>query len=494
MEEKKTAPDRGRGTLSALLFPAALVYYEIVFRLFTGTGVFRWDTLLALGLCAGVGCVGTVLGTLCRSCRRNRRITAILLILAAIPYGVEDFLHWQFQIFYDLNTIFNGAGHMLTGFTGDMFRLLFSPGGLLRLALYLAPGIGYALLSPRPGPAPAAGRRRATVLVKGLAVLLICRLAVGMAPALRQTYAEQYTFPRAVEQFGLAAGVGLDVREHLFGRASFQAVDALPSPSPAGTEAPDATPEPDYAPNVLSLPLDDTTASGDIQALNSYVASLTPSKQNAYTGLFKGKNLIFLSAEAFSPYCISPELTPTLYRLATKGIQFTDYTQPSSAGTTGGEYQNLFGLLPYDGGSSFRELTEQSGVLTIANLLTPEGYYGKAFHNNEYTYYDRHITHVRLGYTDGYMGYGNGMEVYVQEQWPESDYEMIVGTMPQYVDRQPFNVYYMTVSGHAGYSYPGNAMTRRHWDEVQDLNCSDTIKGYIAANLDLESAMAWMVD
>ena len=267
MEEKKTAPDRGRRTLSALLFPAALVYYEIVFRFFTGTGVFRWDTLLALGM-------GTVLGTLCRSRRRNRRITVILLILAAIPYGVEDFLHWQFQIFYDLNTIFNGAGHMLTGFTGDMFRLLFSPGGLLRLALYLAPGIGYALLSPRPGPAPAAGRRRATVLVKGLAVLLICRLAVGMAPALRQTYAEQYTFPRAVEQFGLAAGVCLDVREHLFGRASFQAVDALPSPSPAGTEAPDATPEPDYAPNVLPLPLDDTTASSDIQALNSYVATL----------------------------------------------------------------------------------------------------------------------------------------------------------------------------------------------------------------------------
>ena len=34
--------------------------------------------------------------------------------------------------------------------------------------------------------------------------------------------------------------------------------------------------------------------------------------------------MIFITAEAFSAELIDPELTPTLYRLATKGFQFTD--------------------------------------------------------------------------------------------------------------------------------------------------------------------------
>ena len=64
-----------------------------------------------------------------------------------------------------------------------------------------------------------------------------------------------------------------------------------------------------------------------------------PSKQNEMTGIFKGKNLIMITAEAFSGYIIDPVKTPTLYRLANNGIQFTDYYQQASAGTTGGEYQ-----------------------------------------------------------------------------------------------------------------------------------------------------------
>ena len=41
--------------------------------------------------------------------------------------------------------------------------------------------------------------------------------------------------------------------------------------------------------------------------------------------IFKGKNLILICAEAFSGFIIDPELTPALYRLTTKGINFNDY-------------------------------------------------------------------------------------------------------------------------------------------------------------------------
>jgi phosphoglycerol transferase MdoB-like AlkP superfamily enzyme len=92
------------------------------------------------------------------------------------------------------------------------------------------------------------------------------------------------------------------------------------------------------------------------------------------------------------------------------------------------------------------------------------------------------------------MGYGNGMENYVKNVWPQSDLEMLQGTLPTYIDKQPFNVYYMTVSGHSGYTKTGNSMTKRNWDVVKDLPYSDAVKGYLAANYELEKAMAYLVN
>ena len=66
---------------------------------------------------------------------------------------------------------------------------------------------------------------------------------------------------------------------------------------------------------------------------------------------------------------------------------------------------------------------------------------------------------------------------------------MMQVTVPQYIDQQPFSIYYMTVSGHCEYSRKGNAMTRKNWDKVQNVNHSDIVKGYLAANLELEYAM-----
>ena len=43
---------------------------------------------------------------------------------------------------------------------------------------------------------------------------------------------------------------------------------------------------------------------------------------------------------------------------------------------------------------------------------------------------------------------------------------MIDISVPQYIDQQPFSIYYMTVSGHCGYSLKANAMSRKNYDLV----------------------------
>ena len=179
--------------------------------------------------------------------------------------------------------------------------------------------------------------------------------------------------------------------------------------------------------------------------------------------------------------------------MTTEGIHFTEYYQPVwGAGTTGGEFTNVVGLMP-NGGSCMMEATQQELFLTMGNQLQKLGYSSAAYHNNDYMFYSRHETHELLG-DDVFIGYGNGIEEGVTKQWPQSDEEMFRYTIPQHLDSERFSLYYMTVSGHSNYYVEGNAMAKKHYDKVADLPYSEEVKGYIAANLDLEAAMAYLIE
>ena len=363
----------------------------------------------------------------------------------------------------------------------------------------------------------------------GVLILVFYLLAIIMVKSnkiVSKFYDKEYNFEYAVQNFGFMTSLRKEISRSISGKddkVDFDPVDVtvppLPSmpavntiapinPNPTTPSVTDEPLPPDSTPTVAPTPTPieygystmniDFEAlakkdSGTLKDLDNYCASLTPSKQNAFTGLFKGKNLIFISAEAFSAEVIDKDLTPTLYRMATKGFNFTDYYQFAGAGTTGGEYQNVFGMLPTMGGASFKQTATYNNYFTIQSQLDRLGYYGKAYHNNDYTFYDRHKTHINIGCSDGYMGYGNGMEKYVKKPWPESDDEMFVGTMPEYIDKQPFSIYYMSVSGHGTYGWNNNSMSRKHKDRVQNLGYSDGVKAYIAANLDLEDALTHMI-
>ena len=85
----------------------------------------------------------------------------------------------------------------------------------------------------------------------------------------------------------------------------------------------------------------------EIKNIHNYVKSSTPSEKNIYTGMFKGKNLIAIVAEAFSPIAVNKDLTPTLYKLVNSGFVFNNfYTPVYYVSTSDGEYVTLNSLLP----------------------------------------------------------------------------------------------------------------------------------------------------
>lgn len=480
------------------IWPIVFVYYEILFHLFTSDGFLNLSTVCIALFSLAYGAFFYILITLFKNKKLINVLTAVFMSLFAIAYLVEYFVYRQFKEFYDLNTIFSGAKDAITSYTKETLALIFSFDGILKIILYFLPLILYFIFSKRLVSSAFASLK---CRITAMALVIVC-YGISIALVLTNSvfmpmFSIQYNFQLATRNFGFITGVGLDLKKLLVGSSndkfeiSSQSQTVMSSmPETEDKEsASDSKKESPF--NILELDL--TSKTGKIGEINSYISSLSASKKNKYTGMFKGKNLIFITAEAFTAELIDPELTPTLYRLANRGIQFTDYYQPAGAGTTGGEYQNIFGMLPSEGGKSFKKTADHYNFMTIGSQLDRLGYYGKAYHNNSYQYYSRHLTHINLGYSDGFMGYGNGMEKYVKDMWPQSDKEMIDGTLPNYIDKLPFNIYYMSVSGHSGYTCEANAMTLKHWQRVQHLPYSDGVKGYIAANLDLEDALTNLV-
>ena len=84
---------------AALLFPAVLIYYEIVLRASTVRGLFQLGTLFMVLFCCAYGMAGYLLSTLTNSKKWNHIIAVCLTALSAIPFLVEYFIipqKWEF--------------------------------------------------------------------------------------------------------------------------------------------------------------------------------------------------------------------------------------------------------------------------------------------------------------------------------------------------------------------------------------------------------------
>lgn len=229
----------------------------------------------------------------------------------------------------------------------------------------------------------------------------------------------------------------------------------------------------------------------ELRALHQYFAARQPTAKNAHTGLFEGYNLVFLTAEGFSHLAVDPELTPTLHRMTTEGVRFTDFWTPIwGVSTSDGEYVATTGLIPKTGVWSMYASGENSMPFAMGNQLRRLGYATYAYHNHTFDYYRRDVSHPNLGYD--YKGVGNGLEV--TPTWPESDVEMIEVTTPEYVDDEPFHAYYMTVSGHLEYNFGGNFIAAKNRELVEDLPYSEAGRAYLATQIELDRALELLLE
>jgi len=475
-----------------LLVVFMALYCELMLHLWITESIDAWHLAIVTGF--ALGC-GGLLGLLTSHLPRKAHKAAAIAVsfLLVVLYMAEFILSETYQNFMTPQTMVAGAGGIAQDYLVLTFKMIGRNAG--RIFLLVVPILAYGIFCR---PEPVLWRTRA-LLSYGIVICYVLSLfCVNTLTSEENLLSSAYNFDSVVRSFGLNMGMTMEALQEILPQAEPEFTHiAAPVPvqpsaqTPSGEETSQQTePQTEYGYNVLPMDFGaaaKASSQSAVKSLHNYVNSLTPSRQNEFTGMFKGKNLILITAEAFSSEVIDPELTPTLYRMATEGIQFKEYYQPAwGASTTTGEFSNLTGLVPVEGGSCMGEVYDQKLFLTMGNQLQKLGYHSTAYHNHLKDFYNRHKTHTRLGYDKFIARYG-GLEI--TGSWPESDLEMIDVTVPQYIDQQPFSIYYMTVSGHCEYTLKGNEMAEKNWDKVQHLNHSDIVKGYIACNLEFEYAM-----
>lgn len=471
-----------RKTFAFLYFPLLVIYEELVLRVSTGVRLISTDSLYVLlfSLCAG----------------------AVLYLLSHIGRVMPYILTWVITVFYMTQQVYYrvfGAYLVLGSVKGadqaaNSLDVVFTTMGryAAELMFMLLPAVLFCVFAKKVLSFKGGDR---VFLLMTLAFAVLCHISAYAAVHTDEDaayyYDEVYISQTAVWKYGLICSQRLDLHHTLFGFKDSGTEVYLPLPSEEENESG----EPDEIKIVPHKTVNlnyyiRNEEDEQLLEMHQYFASVPPTYTNEMTGRFKGKNLVLITAEAFSHYCVDPVLTPTLYKLKTQGFDFTNFYTPGwGVSTTDGEYQHLTGLIPKSGVWSFKESAANSMPFTIGMQSHKAGYRTiKGYHNHTYTYYRRNLYLENIGYD--YKGIGNGL-VLEHEQWPNSDLEMMKATIDEYIDSVPFSVYYMTVSGHGGYG--GNNLSRKNFDYVRDLPYSFEVKNYLAANIELDRAIEYLI-
>lgn len=134
-----------------------------------------------------------------------------------------------------------------------------------------------------------------------------------------------------------------------------------------------------------------------------YFKNKEPSTTNEYTNIFKDKNVIVIHGESMMTNAIGlkfndQEVTPTLNKLSSEGMFFSNFYSQVSVGTSSdSELTYNTSLMPTKSGTAFVSYSDRK-YIGIPTLLKEKGYYTFSMHANNADFWNRRAMHKNLGY------------------------------------------------------------------------------------------------
>lgn len=144
----------------------------------------------------------------------------------------------------------------------------------------------------------------------------------------------------------------------------------------------------------------------EMEFLENEFAETKTHTANEYTGIFEGKNLIFLQLEGMDTWLLNSKDTPNLYGLLENSLNFENhYSYYTGGGSTfNSEFAVNTGFItPISYIRNAYTFNTNTFPYSMPNTFKELGYSVNAFHMNEGEYYSRRLNYQEWGY-DNYYG------------------------------------------------------------------------------------------
>ena len=490
--------------MGVLFLPVSLLYMETVAKMNLFGGVFDEKYKYMLFLSLAMGCLFSAVAMLIPGRVRRIFMKTVLAVLA-VWFSFHVTYYGNFHTFFSWQTL--GQAKDVTQFWKEAIvatiNVWYVIVGLF-IPLIIVCFTGKYVFTDDLKQ----NRQYASI---SFAAFFVCYLpmivAINISKKDTNDYSPYYYYTylqndldTSFRYYGILNTTRLDIKQLIFG-APEEVFDGGNSSSPVlpgekGKEG-DNQKEIEYGYNVMNIDFDKAAknaGSTQLKNMDKYFKTVQPTQKNQYTGMFKGKNLIFITLEGFSDKIIDPEFTPTLYKMSTEGFVFKNFYNSVWGGSTAsGEYANMTGNF-YTTANCLKASGSKYEPLVLGNQFKKIGYTTLAYHNNSYTYYGRNKSHPNFGYK--WIATGNGLKL-EYNGWPRSDKEMAEVTVKDYIGLDhPFHAYYMSVSGHANYTFSGNSMSSRHRKDLPESlrSKSEGVQAFNACQYEVELMLKALVD
>jgi len=465
------------------IYLITFIFLELIFRIYCTENLLPLTTIYTLIYSISISLLLSILTSLFK---HKNIITPTIIFIITLWYMTNVIYKLKMAVFFSINSI--GLANQLTSFWKDTINTLGTH--YIKLLIMLLPFILILLINKKIKYIKIEKKEYLKYIITFMLTLSLfyCSLLINKNKeySIYKLYFKISNNPLIVEKTGVLISTNLEIKEKIFKYKN----------TLTKNETTYKKIETKY--NVLNIDFDklsNNTKDYRKKEMNNYFKNDIPTKQNDYTGMFKDKNLILIMAESFNSIAVSKELTPTLYKLTNEGFVFENFYSPIILSTIGGEFQEITGLIPH---INLLSTTWKRGTnyykYGYGNIFKEANYNTYAYHNNEYNFQSRNKYLNSIGF-DNYLGCGNGLEKRINcNIWPQSDSEMIVNTIDDYINNdKPFMTYYVTVSGHMNYNWE-NAMSKKHKDKVNNLNYSTKIKSYLATQIELDEALNKLIE
>lgn len=417
----------------------------------------------------------------------NKLITFILTIFTSLIIIAQYVYFLYYDAIFSIYSLFHGA--QVFGFIGSIIEVIIQ--NIVNISLLIIPLITFFFIFKKLD----FERKNyyfniisisVSLLIYILVIFLLHISNINKTYSSYALYFETHVPKLMVRDFGVLTEMRLDLKRTVFGFEEEVKIQEKNEFIPI---------EKEFVYNKMDIDFDNLILNEEnetIKTMHEYFKNEVPTNKNDYTGMFEGKNLIVLVAEAFSPMSINEKLTPTLYKMYNEGFQFTNfYTPVYYVSTSDGEYISLTSLLPKEGTWSMSTSSKNYLPFVYGNMFKNVGYNTRAYHNGTYTFYNRNLSHPNMGYK--FKACYGGLNINCKV-WPQSDVEMIDATVDEFINDEHFMTYYMTVSGHLQYTYIGNSMATKNRSYVKDLPYNERIQAYLATQIELDKALELLIN